>query len=107
MYRSLFLCSLMLAAAHASAGDSTLDAAIGGQGVMLAWPTLAHYALKAGTLVAPFPERAKSGGGYFLLTSKTRREDARIAGFKRWIEAEIADTVEDFEEWSRQRSRAG
>ena len=30
MYRSLFLCSLMLAAAHASAGDSTLDAAIGG-----------------------------------------------------------------------------
>ncbi len=51
-----------------------LDAAIAGQGVMLAWQPLAHDALKAGLLVAPFPERSPSGQGYFLVTSATRRE---------------------------------
>jgi len=34
-----------------------LDAAIAGQGVALAWPTLAADALKAGLIVAPFPGR--------------------------------------------------
>ena len=35
-----------------------LEAAMTGQGVMLAWQTLAHDALVSGRLVAPFPERA-------------------------------------------------
>lgn len=67
-----------------------LDAAIAGQGVMLAWQTLAHYALSVGQLVAPFPERATSGLGYYLVTSATRREPPKVSSFKRWIRVEVA-----------------
>lgn len=70
-----------------------LDAAIDGQGVMLAWHTLAAYQLKAGTLVAPFPERAVTGLGYWLVSSARRRDDARIAAFRRWIRQEMADSA--------------
>lgn len=71
-----------------------LDAAIAGQGVMLAWPTLAHYALSVGQLVAPFPQRVSTGLGYYLVTSATRREPAKVASFRRWIKAEIAADFE-------------
>lgn len=67
-----------------------LDAAIAGQGVMLAWQTLAHYALSVGQLVAPFAERATTGLGYYLVTSATRREPAKVRNFKRWLKSEIA-----------------
>jgi DNA-binding transcriptional LysR family regulator len=72
-----------------------LDAAIAGQGVMLAWLPLAHDALRAGLLVAPFPERVPSGYGYFLITSQTRREPKKVAHFRDWLKAEIAETVRD------------
>lgn len=67
-----------------------LDACIAGQGVMLAWPTLAHYALSVGQVVAPFPERAATGLGYYLVTSATRRDSSKVSRFRRWIKAEIA-----------------
>lgn len=67
-----------------------LDAAIAGQGVMLAWQTLAHYALSVGQLVAPFPQRASTGLGYYLVSSATRREPAKVSRFKRWIKAELS-----------------
>jgi DNA-binding transcriptional LysR family regulator len=74
-----------------------LDAAIAGQGVMLAWQTLAEYALSVGTLAAPFPQRARTGQAYWLVTSATRREDRNIRGFKDWMKAEIAETARKFE----------
>jgi LysR family transcriptional regulator, glycine cleavage system transcriptional activator len=73
-----------------------LDAAIAGQGVMLAWPTLAEYALSVGTLVAPFPDRARTGYAYWLITSATRREEKKVRAFKDWIKAEIAETARRF-----------
>lgn len=69
-----------------------LDAAIAGQGVMLAWQTLAHDALKAGLLTAPFPERAETPFGYWLVTSATRPETARVRRFKAWLRAELAES---------------
>lgn len=69
-----------------------LDAAIAGQGVLLAWPTLAADALRAGTLVAPFRERAETGIGYYLVTSATRREPKTVKDFKAWIREEIRVT---------------
>ncbi|MBN9036718.1 MAG: LysR family transcriptional regulator [Rhizobiales bacterium] len=73
-----------------------LDAAIAGQGVMLAWQTLAEYALSVGTLVAPFPQRARTGLSYWLVTSANRPEDRRIRGFKAWMKDEIAETARKF-----------
>lgn len=66
-----------------------LDAAIAGQGVMLAWQTLAHDALASGLLVAPFRERVKSGYGYWLVTPANRREPRKVMEFKRWLRVEI------------------
>jgi LysR family glycine cleavage system transcriptional activator len=79
-----------------AAGDSftdaslCLDAAIAGQGVMLAWQTLAVDAIRTGLLVAPFRERVYSGFGYFLITSATQREPKKVSQFRDWLKAEIA-----------------
>ena len=73
-----------------------LDAAIAGQGVLLAWQTLAYSALQSGVLVTPFPGRARTQFGYWLITAKNRREDQKVAGFKRWIREEVAETARAF-----------
>ncbi|WPZ12832.1 LysR substrate-binding domain-containing protein [Nitratireductor rhodophyticola] len=70
-----------------------LDAAIAGQGVMLAWHTLAHDALRAGQLVAPFRERATTRFSYWLITSQNRPEPARVRDFKVWLRDEIAQML--------------
>ncbi|MCG6114544.1 MAG: LysR substrate-binding domain-containing protein [Mesorhizobium sp.] len=69
-----------------------LEAAMTGQGVMLAWQTLAHDALVSGRLVAPFPERAATGLGYWLVTSATRPKPRKVRAFERWIAEEVALT---------------
>jgi len=74
-----------------------LDAAIAGQGVMLAWQTLAHDALRSGLLIAPFPERVVSGYAYYMVTSANRREPKKVTRFRDWLKAEIAETAKDFE----------
>lgn len=73
-----------------------LDAVIAGQGVMLAWQTLAQYALSVGQVVAPFRERTPTGLGYWLVTSGSRREPRKIADFRDWIMREIAETARSF-----------
>ncbi|EKF17217.1 LysR substrate-binding domain-containing protein [Nitratireductor pacificus] len=85
--------------AHLAEGDTftdaalCLDAAIAGQGVMLAWHTLAHDALAAGRLVAPFRERATTRYSYWLITSATRPEPTKVRAFKAWLRSEIEATV--------------
>lgn len=69
-----------------------LDAAIAGHGVLLAWPTLAADAMRAGQLVAPFTERVATGIAYWLVTSATRREPKTVKDFKAWIREEIKAT---------------
>lgn len=70
-----------------------LDAAIAGQGVFLGWQILAEYALRAGTLVQPFPERMKSDAAYYLITSPHSRENRNVADFRDWLLDEIAETA--------------
>jgi len=73
-----------------------LDAAIAGQGVLLAWPFLAHDALSAGLLVRPFRELARTKDGYWLVTSKKRTEPRKVRDFKTWLKQEIAATAEKY-----------
>ncbi len=67
-----------------------LEAAIAGQGVAMAWPTLAADALKSDLVRAPFPERVASGEFYWLATSPVRPPSANIRVFARWLRAELA-----------------
>ena len=66
-----------------------LDAAIAGQGVMLAWQILAHDALADGRLVAPFAGRATTGLGYYVVTSALRRPPEKVRAFVAWLRSEL------------------
>jgi DNA-binding transcriptional LysR family regulator len=67
-----------------------LEAAIAGQGVAMAWPTLAADALKSNLVRAPFPERVATGKFYWLAISPVRPPSANILVFARWLRAELA-----------------
>ncbi|MFP3542454.1 LysR substrate-binding domain-containing protein [Rhizobium sp. SIMBA_035] len=70
-----------------------LDAAMAGQGVMLAWQTLAGYSLQAGQLVAPFGIRARTGFGHYFITAEGTREPQKVRAFKDWIRFEMRETL--------------
>lgn len=72
------------------------DAAIGGQGVMLGWHTLSVDALRAGLLVAPFPQAVNIGTAYFAVTSPNRPESRQVKAFVAWVEEEMAATALEF-----------
>ncbi|PAP95849.1 LysR substrate-binding domain-containing protein [Mesorhizobium wenxiniae] len=73
-----------------------LESAIAGHGVMLGWQLLAADALADGRLVAPFGVRAKSGLGYWLVTSAAKTESRKVRDFKIWIREETAATMAQF-----------
>lgn len=73
-----------------------LDAVIAGQGIMLAWQTLAADAIESGRLVAPFRERAPTGLSYWVATGRLVRPAAAVAGFKTWLREEMARTAAAF-----------
>ncbi|MBX4969562.1 LysR substrate-binding domain-containing protein [Rhizobium binae] len=70
-----------------------LDAAIAGQGMMLAWQTLAAFALAEGRLAAPFGIRAKTGFGHYFITAEGLREPKKVKDFKAWIREEMDGTL--------------
>ena len=69
-----------------------LEAAIGGQGVMLASQLLAADALADGRLVAPFGITADSGYGYYVVTSAAKKPSRKVKAFKHWLEEEAEKT---------------
>lgn len=73
-----------------------LDAVIAGQGVMLAWQTMASYALEHGQLVDPFGIRVRTGFGHYFVTPAGVREPRKVTAFKRWIRAEMAESMRFF-----------
>lgn len=68
-----------------------LDATMGGEGVMLAWQTLAAYALREGKLVEPFSIRAATGFGHYFVTPKAIRQPPKVLLFHRWLKEELAE----------------
>ncbi|MCQ1849857.1 LysR substrate-binding domain-containing protein [Neorhizobium galegae] len=71
-----------------------LDATIAGQGVMLAWHTLATYALEQGRLVEPFSIRAHTGMGHYLVTRAGARMPAKVRAFRDWLKTELPPLTE-------------
>jgi len=69
-----------------------LDAAIAGQGVVMAWQTLAADALAAGLLKMPFPAMADTGTAYFAVNSASRPAGKRENLFSNWVAAEMEQT---------------
>ncbi|MDQ0420077.1 DNA-binding transcriptional LysR family regulator [Peteryoungia aggregata LMG 23059] len=71
-----------------------LDAAIAGQGVMLAWQTIASHQLQHGQLVAPFGPAVKTGFGHYFVTAENARRSDKVEKFKRWLKREIEEDME-------------
>ena len=66
-----------------------LDATMAGQGVMLAWQTLAGFALEQGRLVKPFQLEAPTGMGHYLVTRSGSRPPAKVRAFRDWLREEM------------------
>lgn len=62
-----------------------LDAAIDGQGVFLAWDSLAFDAVQSGRLVIPFPGRYRTNMSYWLVVSDRRRKSQSVRAFEVWL----------------------
>ncbi len=73
-----------------------VEAAVAGQGVMLAWQLLVADALADGRLVAPFGIHGRSGLGYYLASAAGKQASKKFLAFKRWIADEVARTVPGF-----------
>lgn len=67
-----------------------LDAAVAGQGVFLAWETLACDAMAFGRLAAPFPGRHPTGVAYWFVTGRTGPRSPAVRAFRAWLKAELA-----------------
>jgi len=66
-----------------------LDAAVAGQGVMMAWPTLAQDALRDGRLVEPFAKRVRTGSSCWLVTPKGSAPFPGARAFGAWLRQEL------------------
>ena len=71
-----------------------IDAVVSGQGVMLAWQTLAADAIFEGRLVAPFGIRARTGFGHYFITARDQRESQKVKVFKAWLRKELASSMQ-------------
>lgn len=70
-------------------GGLCLNAAISGQGVFMAWETLAADSLVDGRLVAPLPGRALTGDAYWFVTAAEGWRKPAIARFREWLRDEL------------------
>lgn len=70
-----------------------LDSTVAGQGIFLAWETLACDALAAGRVVEPFTRRVQTDFSYWLLQRPHSRKAASIGHFTRWLIAELAQSL--------------
>ena len=76
-------------------GGLCLDAAISGQGVFMAWETLATDPLADGRLVAPLPGRASTGDAYWFVTASEGRRKPAVTRFREWLRKEMQPVAAD------------
>ncbi|MDF0599972.1 LysR substrate-binding domain-containing protein [Psychromarinibacter sp. C21-152] len=81
-----------------SYGDASLclDAAMAGQGVFMAWETLAADQVDGQRLVAPFPDRVATGASYWFLTGPHSGRRPALRSFRTWLQAEMDRSVADW-----------
>lgn len=65
------------------------DAAISGQGVLLAADMMTADAVSDGRLVRPFNLPVRGERGYFLVTAKGKRQPHKLKLFRDWLAAEV------------------
>ncbi|MCP8883287.1 LysR substrate-binding domain-containing protein [Devosia sp. XJ19-1] len=72
------------------------DAAISGQGVLLAADMMTADAVSDGRLIRPFALPITGKRGYFLATAKGRREPKKLRLFRDWLAEEVPASVQGY-----------
>ncbi len=70
-------------------GSLCLDAAMTGQGIFMAWETLACDALERGLIASPFDRRSDIGSSYWFVTSKRAQGNQAVKRFRSWLITEL------------------
>ena len=65
------------------------DAAVAGQGVLLAVDRMSQDAVDAGQLLRPFDTTAETSFDYWFVTSTARRVPKKVTQFRDWLRAEL------------------
>lgn len=73
-----------------------LDAAMTGQGIFMAWETLACDALERGQVVSPFKPRAATGSTYWFVTSRNAARKPSVRKFRTWLQEELERSVRNW-----------
>lgn len=66
-----------------------LEAAMAGQGVMLAWDMVVADALATGRLVRPFSVTVEACLSYWFVTTEAGRRSAKVRAFGDWLKREL------------------
>ena len=66
------------------------EAAIAGQGVLMAVDRMSESAVREGQLVRPFAASAQSPYDYWFVTSTLRRVPRKVTLFRDWLMGEMA-----------------
>ncbi|WP_172295656.1 LysR substrate-binding domain-containing protein [Pseudoruegeria sp. HB172150] len=74
-----------------------LDAAMTGQGLFMAWETLACDALERRQVAAPFRQRTETGLSYWFATSRFSERRPCVRKFRTWLEAELECSIRHWE----------
>jgi DNA-binding transcriptional LysR family regulator len=77
------------------------DAAVSGQGVLLAVDQMAVDSVGDGRLAWPFEAAVDSETGYWLVVARRRREPHKVRVFRDWLKAEIVDSAKGYVEQQR------
>lgn len=78
-----------------------LDAAMTGQGIFMAWETLACDALERGQIASPFTQRSLTGATYWFATSRSSPRKKNIRAFQLWLKDELECSVKHWEQSNR------
>ena len=70
-----------------------LDAVMTGQGIFMAWETLACDALERRQIVSPFSQRTMTGATYWFATSGVSSRKPSVKLFKSWLQQELECSV--------------
>lgn len=73
-----------------------LDAAMTGQGVFMAWETLACDALERGQICSPFRQRSMTGATYWFATSRFSTQKSSVRKFRSWLQDELDCSVRNW-----------
>ncbi len=74
-----------------------LDAVMTGQGIFMAWETLACDALEREQIASPFSQRVLTGATYWFATSRTSAGKPSVKKFRAWLENELECSVKHWE----------